>query len=455
MRRLGERAVVLGASMSGLLSARVLTEAFDQVTIVERDELPQEPAHRRGVPQSRHVHGVLARGREALEELLPGLTGDLVRRGALLGDGQDDVRWVNERHRLRQQPSQLQGIAVSRPLLEAEVRSRVLALPNVEATYPAEAQGLDARQGRVTGVRIRRSDRGADEETLIADLIIDATGRRSRSPEWLEALGYPAPAESRIEVDLGYASCVFPRHAGDLAGDLGAIIGATPAVPRMGAALAAERDRWIVTLGGYTGEHPPSALGPFREFAATLAAPDIADLIADKEPLEEARRFRFANSLRRHYERLRRFPRGYLVVGDAVCSFNPIYGQGMSVAAIEALSLRDCLAEGEARLARRFYQRSASSISTPWDIAAGGDLRLPAVPGPRPVRVQLVNAYVARVQAAAASDSVVGHAFLRVVNLLAPPTSLLRPPIAARVLIPHPRPVDHPTPAKSSTPPSH
>lgn len=435
MRRPGNHAIVLGASMGGLLAVRVLSETFERVTVVERDEFPAAAAPRRGVPQGRHPHGLLARGLEVLEELLPGLTDELVAQGGLPGDLQTDVRWHNDGHLLKPRPSGMRGIAVSRPLLEERVRSRVLELPGVEILAPSDVLDLTAVLGRVTGVRLRSRASGSAARLLGADLVVDATGRGSHTPVWLAELGFTRPEQSVIEVGIGYTTAVFPRREGDLGNALAAIIGPTVATPRFGVALATEGDRWMVTIGGYRGDHAPAdgATG-YREFAGTLASPDIADLLRDRDPIGRAQPYRFQSSTRRHYERLARFPDGLLVVGDALSSFNPIYGQGMTVAALEALALRTSLAEGASGLAHRFFRRAARVIDGPWDIAAGGDLRLPSVPGPRPPRVRMVNAYVSRVQAAAAVDPDVGLAFLRVANLLDRPESLLRPSVAARVL---------------------
>ena len=433
MQHVGGRAVVLGASMGGLLAARVLTETFERVTLVDRDDLSAGAVPRRGVPQGRHPHGLLARGREIMEELLPGLTEDLVAHGALGGDVQGDVRWYNDGHLLRQAHTGMQGIALSRPLLEDRVRARVLGLPGVELVAPADVVELTARSDRVTGVRVRRRDDGSAVADLAADLVVDATGRGSHTPVWLTELGYPRPEETAVDVGLGYTTWTVPRRATDLGGDVALIIGATVAAPRFGAAIAMEGERWMLMAGGYREDHAPQDFDGFRQFAASLPAPDLGRLVADKEPLDGARPYRFRSSVRRHYERLTRFPDGLLVFGDALSSFNPVYGQGMTVAALEALALRETLAEGTPALAARFFRRAARLIDVPWDIAAGSDLRLPAVPGPRPPRVRAVNSYVARVQAAAATDATVGLAFLRVANLLDRPEALLRPSIAVRV----------------------
>ncbi|MDP8921830.1 MAG: monooxygenase [Chloroflexota bacterium] len=432
MELVGRHAVVLGGSIGGLLAARVLAERYDQVSIVERDALPLDGEHRKGVPQARHAHGLLARGREVLEELFPGFTDDLIARGALTGDNGVQVRWFNNGGYHRKVPSGLRGLGVSRSLLEARVRARVLALPNVRAIDGGDATGFTTTgdRRRVTGVRMQRGMPGAIEESLPTDLVVDASGRGSRAPAWLEALGYPRPAEEHVR----YTTRLYRRRPEDLGGDLAIAITATPPTRRMGFILAQECDRWIVSLGGYLGEQAPTDEPGFLEFAGTLPVPDIYEVIREAEPLSEAAVYKFRSSQRRRYERLARFPDGLLVFGDAISSFNPIYGQGMTVAALEALALRTCLAEGPERLASRFFQRASAVVDIPWSIAVGGDLRFPEVEGRRSPMVRFVNWYMGKLQIAARQEAEPALAFLRVANLIAPPPSVLHPRVALRVL---------------------
>ncbi len=434
MRPSNHHAVVVGASMAGLAAARVLADAYERVTVLDRDTLPAAAEPRRGVPQARHAHALLASGRAALEELFAGLTDELVAAGALVADSQGDFRWYNDGHKLRQVPSGLPALMVSRPLLEDRVRERVRALGNVRLVDRCQVTGLAATpDGRgVDGVRV--IGRGGGEELVRADLVVDATGRGSRGPAWLEELGYRRPVEEQVHVGITYTTRVYRRRPEHLGGDIGAVVGPTPELRRGGGILAMEGDRWIVTLFGYFGEQAPADAEGFAAFAATLAAPDIFEVVRDAEPLEDARVTRYPASVRRRYGRLDRFPDGLLVVGDADCRFNPIYGQGMTVAAREALALRDCLRQGPTGLGLRFRMRTDAIVDIPWEIAVGSDLRFPEVEGPRTAKVRLVNAYLARLHVAAATDPEVGRAFLRVVNLIDPPERLLRPATALRVL---------------------
>jgi 2-polyprenyl-6-methoxyphenol hydroxylase-like FAD-dependent oxidoreductase len=435
-RPAGDHAVVLGASMGGLAAARVLADAYRRVTVVDRDLLPAPGVQRRGVPQGRHAHGLLARGREVLEELFPGLTDELVARGALYGDLQLHGRWYNEGVRLRQAPSGLNSLSVSRPLLEGHVRQRLAASPNVSIVDGCEVAGLVATpdRRRVTGVRTLRRGVGP-EQVLEADLVVDATGRGSRSPAWLTALGYEPPEQETVRPRIAYASAVYRRRPAEhLGGDRVVIVAATHATRHGAAMLAMEGDRWIVTLFGYMGERPPTEPGEFADWATTLAAPDVHQVISSAELLQAPVPAHFPASVRLRYERLDRFPEGYVVTGDAVCSFNPVFGQGMTVSALEALALRDCLRDGAGQLGPRFFRSAAKLVDIPWGIAVGADLRFPEVEGPRTPKVRMVNAYLARLHVAAGSDPVLGRAFLRVVNLIDPPEHLMRPELAFRVM---------------------
>jgi 2-polyprenyl-6-methoxyphenol hydroxylase-like FAD-dependent oxidoreductase len=427
--------------MAGLLAARILADAYAEVVVVERDALPQGAAHRRGVPQSRHIHGLLAGGQQALEELFDGLTAELVDLGAPAGDILEHLRAYFGGHRLRPGPSGLLALQASRPMLEARLRARVRALPSVEFMDRCDVAGLTTTSdgGRVTGARVVRRLDGSAEQTVPADLVVDATGRGSRTPSWLEALGYPRPPVDRVEIGIGYASRTYRLVPGLLDGCLGILNAPTPDHPRGGALAAIENGRFLVTLFGILGDHPPTDAAGFADFAATLQFPDVGEAMRDAEPLDEPVPFRHPASVRHRYERLSALPEGLLVMGDAVCTFNPVYGQGMSVAALQALALRAHLREHATPRPVRFFREIGRIVDVPWDMATGGDLAFPEVVGRRTTRMRLLNGYLAKLLAGAAHDPRLGRAFLRVAGLVDPPQALLAPGVAARALRPGPR----------------
>lgn len=432
-------AVVIGASIAGMLAASVLRETFGQVTVLDRDVLPEEAQHRPGVPQGRHAHGLHGRGAAALDELLPGLGDEMTAAGAVVADAQADIRFYLEGRPMRQAPSDLRGVNLTRRLLEWLIRRRVTALPGVRITGSTTVDGLVAADGRVTGVLAR--DRGSGQpETLSADLVVDASGRGSRAPVWLAELGYPAPAVSRVRTDVVYVTRYYRFDQSLLSGCAGAVITPSARLPRLGGVFPQEGGQFVVTLAGMVGESPPIDDAGMLAFARSLPGPECADVIGSGVPLGEAARMRFPASVRRHYEKLGRHPEGFVAIGDAICSFNPIYGQGITVAALESLALGRVLSAGRGRgLARRWYRAASATVNEAWTLSVGGDLRFPGVEGSRPPGTALVNAYLSRFYAAATVDTALGAAFLRVANMLDPPARLLAPRNVARVLRSAPR----------------
>jgi 2-polyprenyl-6-methoxyphenol hydroxylase-like FAD-dependent oxidoreductase len=434
MKRIGEQAVVIGASMGGLLAARALADFYRQVTVLERDAFPVADIPRKGVPQGKHAHGLLARGRTVIEGFFPGWTDEVVRCGGVRGDIAGDVNWIGHGVTIKSEPSELVGLLAARPVLEGNVRRRLLALPNVRAIERCAVQGLVTDEARtaIRGVRVK-IDNGA-EETILADLVVDASGRGSSSASWLESFGYARASEEKIEIGIGYTTRVYRRRPSDLGGKLGIVVAGSGPNWRNGTILFQTADRWIVSIGGYFGDHAPDDGQMFAAYAGSLPTSDIHDIVAHAEPLTDFVTYRYPANLRRRYERLTRFPTNYLVFGDAMCSFNPVYGQGMTVAAQEASLLQVCLRDGDADLARRFFKAAKAAIDTPWDIAVGNDLRHPQVQGPRPAKVRFINWYIGKLHMAARHDAVLANAFLKVANLVMLPAGLLHPLVIARVV---------------------
>jgi 2-polyprenyl-6-methoxyphenol hydroxylase-like FAD-dependent oxidoreductase len=427
-------AIVIGAGMAGLLTARILSEFYDGVTILERDTLPDSHEPRPGVPQGRHAHALLAAGQQTIETLFPGITADLETRGAPRGSGRF---FVNGGY-LNPDGHRAEGLLVSRPFLEATARRRLLGRGNIRIRPEAHVRGLIATHDhkRVTGVRVRQAHTYTAEEEISADLVVDASGRGSHAADWLGELGFEPPETELVEVNMGYSSRVYRREAGDLDGDLIVNIAPSAALPRACGMIAQEDDRWIVTLAGYFGNYPPTDDAGYLDFARGLPTPGVYDLISRATPLTDPTPYRFLANQRHHYERLATFPEAFLVTGDAICSFTPIYGQGMSVASLEALALRDCLQAGTERLAARFFQRASAIVDLAWMISAGGDRALSPELRDRRPPARFIRWYLGRLQRAAHHDADLATAFLAVANLLAPPQSLMRPGLAWRVLRP-------------------
>jgi 2-polyprenyl-6-methoxyphenol hydroxylase-like FAD-dependent oxidoreductase len=369
-----------------------------------------------------------------IEQFFPGWTDEVVGCGGVRGDIAGDVHWIGHGVTIKSAPSDMVRLLAARPVLEGNVRRRLLALPNVRAIERCAVQGLvaDGSHSAIRGVRVKLEN--AAEQTIPADLVVDASGRGSSSPALLQSLGYPRPEEDKIEIGIAYTTRVYRRRPSDLGGKLAVVVAGSGPNWRNGTILFQTEDRWIVSIGGYFGDHAPDDSQLFAAYAGSLPTPDIHDIVAHAEPVSDFVTYRYPANLRRRYEGLKRFPKNYLVFGDAVCSFNPVYGQGMTVAAQEASLLQACLRGGDDDLARRFFSAAKAAIDVPWDIAVGNDLRHPQVRGPRSARVRFINWYIGKLHIAARYDAVLANAFLKVANLIAPPTGLLSPSILMRVL---------------------
>ena len=426
-------AVVLGAGVGGLLAARVLSEFHTAVSVYDRDSLPAGAAHRKGVPHDVPLHGLLARGRAVIEDLFPGASDDLVAQDAIPVDMQRDFIWYPNGNLLPRTESGLHGLCVSRPTLEAYLRRRVLELPAVTIHQRHQALGLlSGAHGTIGGVRVEPS--GGPEQRVRADLVVDATGRGSRAPTWLAELGHDRPAEEGLDTATVYVSRDYRRRPDD-ADFAGAFMGPSPRAPYGGFVIAVEGDRWMtVLLGVGPDQTPPTDPDGYLAFARKLSGPQLSDLLSRAEPLDQPKRLRLAASLRRRYEKLVSVPDGFLAIGDAFCAFNPSYAQGMTVAAVQAAVLRECLRAGPDRLPRRFFAQAAKAVDAPWEVGRGGDLRYPHVAGHRPVAVTVIGRYLDRLSRAASRHPAVARRFLSVFNLMAPPSKLFAPAMLARVL---------------------
>ncbi|MDQ1006431.1 flavin-dependent dehydrogenase [Streptomyces sp. V4I23] len=441
----GRHAVVVGGSLAGLLAAHVLAEHADRVTIVERDRFPDGPDARPGVPQGRHAHVLLEGGQLALDALLPGFMAELRASGApRIGMPSDMVQWQSGRW-FRRTHATTYIYTGSRGQIEHLVRARVLANPVITTITSTEAVGLIGDASRVRGVLLRErgegaKDGGQEPRTLDADVVVDASGRGSRASQWLSAIDAEPPEEETIDTGLAYASRIYRNKSDNLGSDsLGYYVYPSPAQVCSGGVLPLEDGRYLVVLAGLRGDEPPTDEEGFTAYAARFPHPFIHDWLREAEPDTPPFGFRRTSNLRRRYDRPGRRPAGFLATGDALCTFNPIYGQGMAVAAMSAVALRDALADPRrtpttARVQQALFEASRQA----WDISAGADKTMPGAVG-NAVTVRAVDRpagwYLSRVQQRYPGDPVVGPAFRSVLTLTSPLTALFAPKVARAVLL--------------------
>jgi 2-polyprenyl-6-methoxyphenol hydroxylase-like FAD-dependent oxidoreductase len=430
---LGQRAVVVGASVAGLCAARVLEDAYEEVVILERDDLPAGPAIRDGAPQTSQPHSMLEAGRATLEAFFPGFERAVLDAGGLRLDMSRDVVWYDKGGPVAPSETDLPALHASRALFEHVLRERVRGRDGIRIRDGCHLIALthDEAAGRVTGVRFR--DERGRETTMDADLTVDATGKASRTPRWLADHGYPDPEEERVEVGITYSTVRIDRPED---ARRGLLIAPEPDRPRGAAMLPVEGGRWEVLLQGLHGERSPRDPDTFLKWADELPLDDIATRLREQTWRSDIQQYPFPASVRRRYDRLSRYPDGLVVTGDAVASFNPIYGQGMSVAALDALALHAAMRDGTAALAPRFFDRVADVVDEAWGTAVRSDFVFERTTGPKPFATDLLNGYVDRLVRRSHDDGRLTEAFLRVFRMERPATSLLRPGVLWRVFRP-------------------
>ncbi|OAR22591.1 hypothetical protein A8W25_23540 [Streptomyces sp. ERV7] len=431
--------MVIGAGIGGLTATRVLADRFERVVLVESGVLPAVAGPRDGVPQARHVHGMPARGARQLEELFPGLRAELTAAGAPLFD-----------HGLRASTTVFAGLVpraragvqaqcFSRDLLEWSLRRRVVEQPQVRVRDRSPVTGLcwsrDAT--RVVGVRL------SGGEVLDAALVVDASGRFSKLPQWLVEAGYPRPAVQVVDAGLAYATMVFDAPGRGF--DALQHMNSAPDLPRGAFVVHVEGGRWMATVFGAGGDHPPTDEQGWREFAGTLGNADLDALLASATPVKGAgiHGFKRTENRRYAYAAIRRWPRRLVAIGDSVAAFDPVFGQGMTVSVLQAEALGETLAGADDldAVARRAQRRVAAIVRTPWLMSVSEDLAWHHYRerGTLPLWLRPVFWYKRRLIRLVVADAEVFRAFLSVYHMVRSPAALVGPRVLAKVCFRVPR----------------
>lgn len=437
-----QRAIVMGASIAGLWTARALSDHFEEVLVIERDQLPEGAEFRAGVPQARQYHTLLLSGLRQMESWFSGLRQELIEAGAIPYDPIGDVRWRLHDRWYPQFDSGQGLLSCSRLLLESRIRQRVRQNPCIHFLTGLEVSGLalDADQRRVIGVKTRErrhgSGYGSADPVHQADLIVDTLGRRSQTPEWLTELGYPAPRESEVDSFLGYVTRKYkckPDTPMLLVGPM------PPNEPYAGLIFPEENDTMVALIAGYNKNYPPTDPTEFEAFADKLG-PEFEAALRGAEPLSQPYGYRGTSSRWRHYEELARWPERLVVLGDAFCGFNPIYGQGMTVAAMSAVALVQQIQKSNGNLdgvARSVLQAISKITQAIWLLATSADLEWPGTTGGTSNNSLLDRFgrwYVNQMLDASAFDRRTRLQFLAVNQLTKPGTALFAPEIFVRVI---------------------
>lgn len=427
-------AIVIGGSMAGLCAARVLSGFYDKITVIDRDSYPAGAHERPGVPQSRHVHALLARGRLELDRLFAGFEKIMIERGAIeINFGRDFATLRPDGWAVRR-PNLITTLFASRVLIEATIRELLRRSSNVELIERADAVGFETRSDslRVTGVKINPRDGGA-AFTLTGDLIVDASGRSTRCPAWIEAMGLPMPAETVVDSHTGYASRWYNVNPKSRPKDWWwKGIWIDPIAENFstaGVMFPVEGDRMIVTMAGIGGHYPPSDDDAFTARLAELRSPIIAAEVALAEPISKVYSYRQMANRWRHYEKWNARLDGFVALGDSSCAFNPVYGQGMTSGALSALILGECLKNNttdDPELPRKFFAAQARFQAEPWGLATGADFRIAGTEGTRPLLSRVLDPLLGRIFEVANDDPNIGERIGEVINMIKPPSALFR-----------------------------
>jgi 2-polyprenyl-6-methoxyphenol hydroxylase-like FAD-dependent oxidoreductase len=437
---LGRRAVVVGAGIGGLSAAGALARYFEQVEVLERDRLTATVGPRSGTPQDRHPHGLLAGGLQALNEIFPGFETNLARAGAVSVRIAQDMQY--ERPDVGVLPPRDFGSSVlcaSRPLIEFVLRRRAAAIANITLRPECRVTEIVPAATDAAAHAVRFDAGTGRSETLEADLVVDASGRGALTSALLDALGWEQPEVTEVGVDISYATAVVripanaPRHWKLV------LTLPDPTLAQYGVLLPAEGGRWMVVIAEYGATARPGTWDAFLERLRRLITPTLHDALRHAEPPESIRHYGFPASVWRHFERLPRLPRRVLPIADALCRFNPIYGQGMSVAAKEARLLQEVLARAAAKpdpiaaSQAGFMAEVASVLQTPWNLSTSADLAFPATRGQRPENFEEAQQFEAALFRAVVADPVVHRALIEVLQLLQPHSRLQEPDMLRRI----------------------
>jgi 2-polyprenyl-6-methoxyphenol hydroxylase-like FAD-dependent oxidoreductase len=428
----GPTAAIIGASLAGLFAAAATSAAGYQVTLLDRDDLDEHTLAHAGVPQGRQPHVYLLRGLQAAEDLLPGLHGDLLTAGAVEMDT-TRLAVLSEQGWVPVHSSDLVGLSMSRPLFERVVRRRVLGLPAVRMSAGRSVNGLRRPNGPDGSWHVLTA-----AGQIAADLVVDASGRGSRLPTWLASLGVEAPSTEEVDARIGYSVREY-SDGPDLDGLVGILIGTTPETGRGGLALPIEDGRWMVLASGAGDRRPPRDVDGYLAALRAQRDPALADFADRATPVGDVLIYRRNGNRRHRYENCRDWPAGLLAVGDSLVTFNPIYGQGITVAALDALVLRAALLRSAApldrRRTRRLMRRLARVAALPWAIAVGADLRQPTSSGRQNPAQRMTSAWVRELTRQAAHGNGRAHlAVQRLTHLIGSPAGLVHPALLAEAV---------------------
>ncbi len=438
-----KRAIVIGGSIAGLLSAKVLSAFFEEVIILERDDIETKAAERRGVPQSPQPHILLTGGYRVLKNFFPSIDKELLAAGAVPVDWGQDFHFFafGGWNATSEQATELRSFSCTRPLLENAVRQQVEQVENIKRLSPCRVEALTGDESKITGVQYRQN-RTEEARSLFADLVIDASGRSSNAAVWLSDRGCATPTVSTVDAGLGYATGRYRIPDGWK--DRWKVLLVSHKPPdnyRLGYLAQIEGDEWIATLGGYCKHYPSLDQAEFLDFAKALPAAEFGEAIAQATPVSKIKAYRSTANKLRHYEQLSQMPDGFIAIGDAVCALCPAYGQGLTVSGLSALVLRDWLDSSDRKskpLNSLAFQKALAKKTLPaWNIATKSDSGFdPEAERPKASLIgRLLSGYMQRLLERSHTDSELSVSLAKVNHMVDSPAKLLSPKLLVKAIV--------------------
>lgn len=443
--RLGQRAIVIGGGIAGKLAARVLSDFFTEVMVLEKNKKSDQTSLRSGVPQGSHGHALLKSGEDILEDLFPGITKELLTSGAIPSNFSKDISWYHHGSWKIKHDSNIQTIQQSRPFLEGHLQRRLEQFNNIHFIYGTKVSTILTNPDKTKTTGVTYQTNLGEVKEFNADLIIDASGAATQTSKWLKLLDYPQPEKTEVKVDLFYASRTYHELSPIEKCWKGLLIYPNPPEQARGGGIyKIEDNKWMVTMLGYGIENPPADDRSFLEYAAALDHPTIYDAINQGKPASEVSIYRFPSLRRYHYDKLKKFPNGLVVMGDAFCRIDPVFAQGMSLSALEATALKEVLEKATRnqslnKISYFAHRKFSKILDIPWMIAITEDFRFSHTLGKRFIGLPFLQTYIKKVVTASATNKDVYETFIHVLHLKAHPVTLFSPKILKSILFKKPK----------------
>ena len=436
----GKKAIVIGGSIAGLLTSRILSTFFEAVILIEKDHFPDSDEGRNGTPQSNHIHILLVRGRRILERFFPGLEDELLRNGAIKIDFLGDGKFLLATGWAMRFNSGIETFTCTRNLLEQTIRAQIKKIKNVEIIENTTVTGLISNKSGTTVLGVNCIS-GNNEQIFKGDLIVDSSGRNTRSPEWLEKISFKKPEELRVDSFVGYATRKYlPPKNFHGKWKMLVILNQPPSNPRAGLIYPIEKNQWLVGLSGIGKHYPPTDEKEFLEFTKKLADTELYETIKNATPVSEIHGFRIQGSRQYQYEKLPQWPENFLVLGDAVSIFNPFYGQGVTSAALAAEKLHELLHKHNSKtfngFAKNFQKELAKTVSLPWILGTSEDFRWSTTTGKRPNFItKFMQNYAEKVMFLTPKSRLATKSFLEMMHMIKSPLVIFHPLIILQLLL--------------------